>query len=219
MPQGLCNSPASFMSMMMMSVFGDLNFSSLLCDLDDLLVFASSVEKRWKGWRLYSSAYGFTTSNWAQRNAVDSSGISVAKTEVIAKMTQVDLMEDDGCTPSVKWIESFLSMIFYYQHFIPDCSSKAEPLFALTAGQKRRGSTKVDAKAETHWRLQPADCTSDCGDALLNLRKGLLNCAILALIFPNHSFCQLMLLWTVSMQCYLRFLLVWRRFSSLQANS
>lgn len=39
MPQGLCNSPASFMRMML-SIFGDLNFSSLLCNLDDLLVFA-----------------------------------------------------------------------------------------------------------------------------------------------------------------------------------
>ena len=41
MPQGLCNSPASFMRMML-SIFGDLNFSSLLCYLDDLLVFAST---------------------------------------------------------------------------------------------------------------------------------------------------------------------------------
>ena len=44
MPQGLCNSPASFMRMML-SIFGDLNFSSLLCYLDDLLVFASTEEE------------------------------------------------------------------------------------------------------------------------------------------------------------------------------
>ena len=37
--QGLCNSPASFMRMML-SIFGDFNFSSLLCYLGDLLVFA-----------------------------------------------------------------------------------------------------------------------------------------------------------------------------------
>ncbi len=39
MPQGLCNSPAYFMHMVS-SIFGDLHFSSLLCYLDDLLVFA-----------------------------------------------------------------------------------------------------------------------------------------------------------------------------------
>ena len=38
------NSPASFMGMML-SIFGDLNFSSLLCYLDDLLVFASTEEE------------------------------------------------------------------------------------------------------------------------------------------------------------------------------
>ena len=39
MPQGLSNSPATFMRMML-SISGDENFSSLLCYLDDLMVFA-----------------------------------------------------------------------------------------------------------------------------------------------------------------------------------
>ena len=38
LPQGLCNSPATFMRMML-SIFGDQNFLSLLCYLDDVLVF------------------------------------------------------------------------------------------------------------------------------------------------------------------------------------
>lgn len=38
LPQGLCNSPGSFMHMMT-SIFGDQNFLSLLCYLDDLIVF------------------------------------------------------------------------------------------------------------------------------------------------------------------------------------
>lgn len=39
LPQGLCNSPATFMRMMT-AIFGDQNFLSLLCYLDDILVFA-----------------------------------------------------------------------------------------------------------------------------------------------------------------------------------
>ena len=35
LPQGLCNSPATFMRMMM-AVFGDQNFLSLLCYLEDI---------------------------------------------------------------------------------------------------------------------------------------------------------------------------------------
>lgn len=43
MPQGLCNSPASFMRMML-NIFEELNFTSLLCYLDDLLVVAPTEE-------------------------------------------------------------------------------------------------------------------------------------------------------------------------------
>lgn len=44
MLQGLCNSQASFMRVIL-SIFGNLNFSRLLCYLDDLLVFAPSKQK------------------------------------------------------------------------------------------------------------------------------------------------------------------------------
>ena len=44
MPQGLCNSPASFMRVMT-GIFGDMNFTKLLCYLDDLLVFAPTEEE------------------------------------------------------------------------------------------------------------------------------------------------------------------------------
>eukprot|EP00064_Thunnus_orientalis_P020905 superscaffoldBa00006036_g21057 len=41
LPQGLCNSPGSFMRLMT-SIFGDQNYTSLLCYLNDLLIFAPS---------------------------------------------------------------------------------------------------------------------------------------------------------------------------------
>lgn len=58
---------------------------------------------------------------------IDGDGVAVdpGKVEVIVKMTKEDLMEDDGCTPSVRRVKSFLGMIFYYQHLIPNCSSVA----------------------------------------------------------------------------------------------
>lgn len=43
LPQGLCSSPATFMRMML-SIFGDQNFLSLLCYLDDVLVFAPTED-------------------------------------------------------------------------------------------------------------------------------------------------------------------------------
>lgn len=43
MPQGLSNSPASFMRMML-SIFGEETFTNLLCYLDDLMGFAPTEE-------------------------------------------------------------------------------------------------------------------------------------------------------------------------------
>lgn len=44
MTQGLCNSPATF-AKMMTSIFGDQNYLSLLCYLDDLPVFGKSEQE------------------------------------------------------------------------------------------------------------------------------------------------------------------------------
>lgn len=43
MPQGLCNSPATFMSMTL-AIFRDQTFLSVLCCLDDVLVCAATEE-------------------------------------------------------------------------------------------------------------------------------------------------------------------------------
>ncbi|KAL4009395.1 hypothetical protein ACER0C_003247 [Sarotherodon galilaeus] len=175
MPQGLCNSPASFMRMML-SIFGDLNFSSLLCYLDDLLVFARTEEEAlerletvFQRLRIHNlklspkKCHLMRSSVKFLGHIIDGNGVPVdpAKVEVIAKMTKAELMEDDGCTPSVKRIKSFLGMIFYYQHFIPSCSSMAKPLFALTAGQKRRGRVKTGTNADHFTKLAHAfPCTN-----------------------------------------------------------
>ncbi|KAM7379874.1 hypothetical protein PAMP_005391 [Pampus punctatissimus] len=114
LPQGLCNSPASFMRMMI-SVFGDLNFSSLLCYLDDLLIFAPSEEEALKRLETVFSRLRTNNLKLAQKKChflrksvkflghmVDSSGVSVdkEKVKVISAFSKGDLMNDDGCTPS-----------------------------------------------------------------------------------------------------------------------
>lgn len=199
MPQGLCNSPASFMRMML-SIFGDLNFSSLLCYLDDLLVFASSekeslerLEVVFQRLRLHNLKLSPKKCHFMRSSVkflghiIDGYGVSVdpGKVEIITKMATTDLMEDDGRTPSAKRIKSFLGMVFYYQHFIPSCSSVAKPLFALTAGQKRKGKTKMTTNAGSYRKLKPSDWTKECETAFLSLKEKLLNCVVLA--HPDFS--------------------------------
>ena len=199
MPQGLCNSPASFMRMML-SIFGDLNFSSLLCYLDDLLVFAATEEEAlerlevvFQRLRLHNlklspkKCHLLRSSVKFLGHIIDGNGVAVdpAKIEVISKMSKADLMEDDGCTPSVKRIKSFLGMVFYYQHFIPNCSSIAKSLFALTAGQKKRGKVRTSSNGGSFRKLRPSDWTNECDVALSNLKDSLLNCVVLS--HPDFS--------------------------------
>lgn len=195
MPQGLSNSPASFMRVMT-GIFGDMNFSKLLCYLDDFLVFAPTEDEALLRLQTVFQRLRENNLKLAPKkchllqkqvrflgHVIDSGGVSVdpGKVEVINAMMTRDLMEDDGCTPSVKRIKSFLGMVFYYQHFIPHCSSVARPLFALTAGQKRRGKSAIVKKAQGVYRkLTPADWSDECQTAFDKLRFMLLDCVVLA---------------------------------------
>uniref|UniRef100_A0A3B3SNI1 Gypsy retrotransposon integrase-like protein 1 n=1 Tax=Paramormyrops kingsleyae TaxID=1676925 RepID=A0A3B3SNI1_9TELE len=199
MPQGLCNSPASFMRMML-SVFGDLNFTQLLCYLDDLLVFAATekealsrlevVFQRLRQHNLKLSpkkCHLLQTSVRFLGHVVKGGGVAVdpGKVEVISRMTTSDLMEDDKITPLAKRIKSFLGMIFYYQHFIANCSAIARPLFVLTAGQKRKCRGKVTKQVGTFRKLKASDWTTECDTSFSTLKEKLLNCAVLA--HPDFS--------------------------------
>lgn len=136
LPQGLCNSPASFMRMML-SIFGDLNFSSLLCYLDDLLVFAPSEQEALRRLEIVFSRLRSSNLKLAPKkchflrksvtflgHVIDGTGVSVdvEKVKVISAFRKEDLMKEDGTTPSQKKIRSFLGMVLYYQAFIPSCS-------------------------------------------------------------------------------------------------
>ncbi|XP_029687710.1 uncharacterized protein [Takifugu rubripes] len=114
LPQGLCNSPASFMRMML-SIFGDLNFSNLLCYLDDLLVFAPSVEESLSRLSVVFSRLRSSNLKLSQKkchflrrsvkflgHVVSADGVSVdqEKVSAISGFRREDLMESDGCTPS-----------------------------------------------------------------------------------------------------------------------
>ncbi|KAI2667200.1 Transposon Ty3-G Gag-Pol polyprotein [Labeo rohita] len=77
---------------------------------------------------------GGSRTNVFQYPLQNRSASSLNTVEAIAKLSKADLMEEDGCTPSVRRIKSVLGMILYYQHFIPNCSSipageeKARPI-------------------------------------------------------------------------------------------
>ncbi|KAJ8367055.1 hypothetical protein AAFF_G00333500 [Aldrovandia affinis] len=195
LPQGLCNIPASFMCMML-SIFGNLNFSSLLCYLDDLLVFAPSEEEALRRLEVVFSRLRANNLKLSQKKCnflrksvrflghiVDASGVSVdqEKVAVISGFRKEYLMDADGCTPSQQKVRSFLCMVLYYQHCIPGCSTIAKPLFALTGGQKcKLKGSRGNRRAGMFRTLTPQDWDPACDRAFEDLGSALLHCVVLA---------------------------------------
>ena len=192
LPQGLCNSPGSFMRMMT-SIFGDQNYLSLLCYLDDLLVFAPNEEtallrlemvfSRLRGHNLKlapKKCFFLRRSVKFLGHIVDEAGVSTdpSKVENIAKMTSADLMEPDGVTPSQKSIRSFLGMVNYYQHFVPRYSVIAKPLFELLKGAQRKGG--LHKKRLSNKKLYASDWTSEQEQAFESLKSSLVRSVVLA---------------------------------------
>ena len=196
LPQGLCNSPGSFMRMMT-SIFGDQNYLSLLCYLDDLLVFAPDetialkrldmVFSRLRGHNLKLSpkkCFFLRRSVKFLGHVIDESGVSTdpSKVEVISNMSCSDLMEPDGVSPSQKRLSSFLGMVNYYQHFIPGYSAKAKPLFELLKGERKKGKNKSKLQ---YRKLSASDWTEAQVTAFNALRQSLVNAVVLA--HPDFS--------------------------------
>lgn len=192
LPQGLCNSPGSFMRMMT-SIFGDQNYLSLLCYLDDLLVFAPDeetallrLEMVFKRLRRHNLKLSPKKCFFLRRSVrflghiVDANGVSTdpSKVESITNMVSTDLMESDGVTPSPKRIRSFLGMVNYYQHFMPGYSAMAKPLFDLLKGAKRRGKQPKNKLSSR--KLCVADWTPEQGQAFESLKASLVHSVVLA---------------------------------------
>lgn len=193
MAQGLCNSPATF-ARMMTSIFGDQNYLSLLCYLDDLLVFGKSEQEALDRLEMVFSRLKEHNLKLAQKKCyflresvkflghiVTAEGIATdpEKVSAINQVTAVDLMEGDGETPSPTKIRSFLGMANYYSHFIEGLSGMAKPLFGLTAGQKtKRKNGKPQASKPR--RLKPEDWTTDCELAVEKIKRAVTQTAILA---------------------------------------
>lgn len=197
LPQGLCNSPASFMRLMM-GIFGDQNFLTLLCYLDDVLVYAPNepealrrLETVFSRLRTHGLKLAPKKCQLLRRSVrflghvVDGNGVSTDpdKVKAIASMTESALMMEDGVTPSQKKIRSFLGMVVYYQQFIHDCSSIAKPLFALTAAPKGK---KGNARGAAAFRkLHPNDWREEHRSSFEQLKTALVESVVLA--HPDFS--------------------------------
>lgn len=185
---------------MMLSIFWDQNYSSLLYYLDDVLIFApteklglqhlESVYERLKAHHLKLSPMKCHFMKRSVRflgHVISEGGVATdpEKVKAVAGMTEKALMEDKTDLPSQGKIMSFLGMIGYYQHFIEGCSTIAKPLHGLTTGTKAPRHGKSKRKRGIHRKLTAADWTGECKQAFSQLKQALLNQVTLA--HPDFS--------------------------------
>ncbi|XP_061823055.1 uncharacterized protein [Nerophis lumbriciformis] len=199
LPQGLCNSPATFMRMMM-TIFGDQNFLSLLCYLDDILVFAPTEQLALQRLEMVFERLQTHNLKLAPKKChfmrpsvkflghiVQRNGISTDpdKVTAIVGLGEKDLMEEGTDIPSPSKIRSFLGMVGFYQQFFEGYSRISKPLFALTSGVKRPQNTKDKKRPPVSRKLSSADWTLECSEAFRKLKQALLENATLA--HPDFS--------------------------------
>ncbi|KAF7640734.1 hypothetical protein LDENG_00019100 [Lucifuga dentata] len=173
---------------MMLSIFGDQNFLSLLCYLDDILVFAPDeqlalqrlemVFERLKVHNLRLSpkvavCHFMRTSVKFLGHIVCQSGVSTdpEKVRAIVDLSEEDLMDGDSNIPSSTKIRSFLGMVSFYHQFVEGYSRISKPLFALTSGPKKPRCGKVKRKPVTTRILTAEDWTPQCSQAFLELKQ------------------------------------------------
>uniref|UniRef100_A0AAV2KRL7 ribonuclease H n=1 Tax=Knipowitschia caucasica TaxID=637954 RepID=A0AAV2KRL7_KNICA len=151
MPQGLTNSPATFMRMMM-SIFGDKNFTSLLCYLDDLMVFAPSEQIALERLEMVFSRLAANNLKLSPKKChflrrsvkflghiVCEEGMKTdpSKVQAIGDIREADLMEADGpCQSASIRVESSgaLSQLSLSggDHALPEDHSELAPADAMT---------------------------------------------------------------------------------------
>lgn len=119
LPQGLCNSPATFM----LTIFGEENFLSLLCYLDNILVFSRTeeeslcrLEMMFQRLKEHNLKLSPPKGHFLRRSVkflvhiISQDGIvsDSDKVEAIVNVSESDLMESVSVTPSASKIRSFL---------------------------------------------------------------------------------------------------------------
>ena len=148
MPFGLCNAPATF-ERLMESVLCGLNWETCLVYIDDIIVFGRTFEESLENLRKVFDRLRQANlklkpkkCNLFQRK-VKYLGHVVSGEGVQCDPEKIDKVLNWPGPKRVKDVRSFLGFASYYRKFIPDFSTIAAPLTALTK--------KVTRKNGFHW--------------------------------------------------------------------
>lgn len=157
MPLGLCNAPAVFQQMMN-EIFFDLLDNGVVIYLDDILIYAETVEenirltkevlKRLRAHKLFvkpGKCRFFVP-------RVDFLGVIVSAEGLEMDPGKTDAVKDWPAPTKVKELQSFLGFCNFYRRFIKEYSRIARPLTELT--QKNRKWEWGQRQQQAFWLLK-----------------------------------------------------------------
>ena len=151
MPMGLCNSTATFQRLMNIVMAG-LTYQACLVYLDDVIVFADSVDEHLK--RLKEVLQRFRKANLKIRadkchilqKEVNFLGYRVSQAGVGTQKSKVEAVLNWPIPKNLKEVRSFVGLCSYYRVFVEGFAGITEPLHALT----RKGARwNWDGKCQT----------------------------------------------------------------------
>ncbi|PIK47544.1 Retrovirus polyprotein [Apostichopus japonicus] len=159
MPFGLCNAPGTFQRLMQ-ACLGDQYFQSLLCYLDDILVYSSTFEDhlerlnlvfqrlRQHGLKIKPSKCEFF------RPEVRYLGHRVTREGVMPQQDKIEAVKTWPVPYSVKELRSFLGFCSFYRRFVPGFSKIAGPLHTLVATTSHDQKSKKSSTRRLAWTTE-----------------------------------------------------------------
>src|SRR5258705_15465 len=139
---GLCNSPATFQTMMNDILCPFIDRNEAICYMDDILIYSASLaDHRRITWEILQTLHSYKLFLRPEKckfecREVDYLRLVISKDHVAMDPVKVQGVTDWPQLTKVKDIQSFIGFVNFYQRFIWNFSKIACPLHALTRKSK-----------------------------------------------------------------------------------
>src|SRR5258705_4690170 len=134
----LCNSPATFQTMMNDILCPFIDHNEAICYMDDILIYSSSLmNHRRITWEILQTLHSYKLFLQPEKckfecREVDYLGLVISKDHVVMDPVKVQGVTDWPQPTKVKDVQSFIGFVNFYQRFIQNFSEIACPLHMLT---------------------------------------------------------------------------------------
>src|SRR5258707_7282804 len=138
----LCNSPATFQTMMNDILHPFINCNEGVCYMDDILIYSSSLMDHQRiTWEILQTLHSYKLFLRPEKckfkhREVDYLGLVISKDHVAMDPIKVQGVTDWPQPTKVKDVQSFIGFVKFYRRFIWNFSKIAHPLHALTQKSK-----------------------------------------------------------------------------------